>query len=94
VRTKESKWIELSLTTIDGYASVRVQDNGPGIPEGLEEEIFNSFVTTKIDGVGLGLNLSRSIAEKHLGWLRLVETGIQGSIFELRLPTDRPKNMR
>ena len=94
VRTKESKWIELSLTSIDGYASVRVQDNGPGIPEGLEEEIFNSFVTTKIDGVGLGLNLSRSIAEKHLGWLRLVETGIQGSIFELRLPTDRPKNMR
>lgn len=91
-RTRESRWIELSLTVIDGYASVRVQDNGPGIPEELEAEIFNSFVTTKADGLGLGLNLSRSIAEKHLGWLRLVETGIQGSVFELRLPTDQSKN--
>jgi C4-dicarboxylate-specific signal transduction histidine kinase len=91
-RKKESRWVELSLTVIDGYASVAVQDNGPGVPEGLEAEIFNSFVTTKSDGVGLGLNLSRSIAEKHLGWLRLVETGIQGSVFELRLPTDQSKN--
>lgn len=91
-RKKESRWIELSLTVIDGYASVKVQDNGPGVPEGLEAEIFNSFVTTKIEGVGLGLNLSRSIAEKHLGWLRLVETGIQGSVFELRLPTGQSKN--
>jgi C4-dicarboxylate-specific signal transduction histidine kinase len=91
-RKKESRWIELSLTVIDGYASIKVQDNGPGVPEGLEAEIFNSFVTTKIDGVGLGLNLSRSIAEKHLGWLRLVETGIQGSVFELRLPTNQSKN--
>jgi len=92
-RVKESKWIELSLTVIDGYASAKVRDNGPGVPEGLEAEIFNSFVTTKIDGVGLGLNLSRSIAEKHLGWLRLLETSIQGSIFELRLPLNQAKNM-
>lgn len=91
-RVNESRWIELSLTVIDGYASVKVQDNGPGVPEGLEAEIFNSFVTTKLDGVGLGLNLSRSIAEKHLGWLRLLDTGIQGSIFELRLPTEQAKN--
>ena len=89
-RTNQSRWIELSLTAIDGYASVKVQDNGPGVPKGLEAEIFNSFVTTKSDGVGLGLNLSRSIAEKHLGWLKLAETGIQGSIFELRLPCDQP----
>jgi signal transduction histidine kinase len=92
-RKKQSSWIELSLSVIDGYASVKVRDNGPGVSEGLEAEIFNSFVTTKSDGVGLGLNLSRSIAEKHLGWLKLVESGIHGSVFELRLPTDQSKNM-
>ena len=91
--SKKKSTIELSLAYTDGYAIIRVQDNGPGIRQGLREEIFNSFMTTKTDGVGLGLNLSRSIAERHLGWLRLVETGVQGSIFELRLPTNQPASM-
>lgn len=92
-QSKKKSTIELSLAYADGYAIIRVQDNGPGIRQGLREEIFNSFMTTKTDGVGLGLNLSRSIAEKHLGWLRLMETGVQGSIFELRLPTNEPASM-
>jgi two-component system sensor histidine kinase DctS len=53
--------------------------------------VFNSFVTTKPDGVGLGLNLSRSIAEKHHGWLDLTGTGSNGTTFELRLPLNEPQ---
>ena len=78
--------VTLSLTTTDQTAVVRVTDNGCGVPADIREEIFNSFVTSKREGVGLGLNLSRSIAEKHHGWLDLVETGSTGTTFELRLP--------
>ena len=38
----------------------------------------------------MGLNLSRSIAEKHHGWLDLLETGSTGTTFELRLPLTSP----
>ena len=50
--------IMVTLTSSDSHAIIRVQDNGRGIDEDVKDEIFNSFVTTKIDGVGLGLNLS------------------------------------
>ena len=80
--------IRVSLTASDSHAIVQVQDNGLGIDENVRDEIFNSFVTTKIDGVGLGLNLSRSIVEKHRGWISLTETSVQGTTFELHLPLD------
>ena len=78
--------ITLSLSSTDQTAMVKVTDNGCGVPTDIREDIFNSFVTSKREGVGLGLNLSRSIAEKHHGWLDLVETGSTGTTFELRLP--------
>ena len=84
--SKRKPQVTLSLTTTDQTAVVRVTDNGCGVPTDIREEIFNSFVTSKREGVGLGLNLSRSIAEKHHGWLDLVETGSTGTTFELRLP--------
>jgi signal transduction histidine kinase len=78
--------VVISLTSHKGHAVVRVSDNGRGVADSIRDEIFSSFVTTKIDGLGLGLNLSRSIAEKHQGWLSLAETGVQGTTFELHLP--------
>jgi len=78
--------IRISLTAPNDHAIVQISDNGQGIDEDVRDEIFNSFVTTKADGVGLGLNLSRSIVEKHRGWLSLAETGVQGTTFELHLP--------
>lgn len=85
-RHQRKPTIELSVSQREGYVLIRVEDNGLGVPDDIKDEIFNSFVTTKNDGVGLGLNLSRTIAEKHRGWLHLVESSVQGSTFELRLP--------
>ena len=82
--------IALALSKTDRHAVIRVTDRGPGITEELRGDVFNSFMTTKPDGVGLGLNLSRSIAEKHHGWLDLTETGSNGTTFELRLPLANP----
>ncbi|PTL82317.1 HAMP domain-containing sensor histidine kinase [Vitiosangium sp. GDMCC 1.1324] len=67
-----------------GY-SIRVQDNGPGVPETEREHIFEPFFTTREKGTGLGLPLSRKIARAHGGDLRLVPTP-GDTTFELTLP--------
>jgi len=57
--------------------SVRLTDNGPGIPDAIHEEIFNPFVTTKKTGVGLGLSIVSQIVDGHHGTIR-VEKGPEG----------------
>jgi signal transduction histidine kinase len=50
---------------------VRIEDSGPGIPPELREQIFNPFVTTKKDGVGLGLSIVSKIVDGHHGSVRV-----------------------
>jgi len=57
---------------VDGV-EVRIADSGPGIPLELQEQIFNPFVTTKKNGVGLGLSIVSKIIDGHRGSIR-VET--------------------
>ena len=66
---------------------IRIQDDGPGIPQRLAERLFEPFVSGKAsDGTGLGLTISRELAANHGGDLRLLHTGPEGATFELRLP--------
>lgn len=62
-----------------------IQDNGPGVPLALREQIFEPLFTTKAKGTGLGLTLCRQIVERHGGRLNLVDSE-QGARFELCLP--------
>jgi two-component system sensor histidine kinase HydH len=64
---------------------VRIEDTGPGIPEGLREQIFNPFVTTKKTGVGLGLSIVSKIMDGHRGSIR-IESGAAGACFVLFFP--------
>jgi signal transduction histidine kinase len=66
---------------------ILVRDNGPGIPAGMEESIFQPFVTTKgsDEGTGLGLPLCRKLIEDHGGHLEL-ERVSAGACFRLALP--------
>ncbi|WCQ98215.1 sensor histidine kinase [Paracoccus aestuarii] len=70
-----------------GRVLLRVADNGPGIPEGLEERIFDPFFSTKGVGAGLGLGLSISfnIIKDFGGELRLVRAP-GGAVFVIDLP--------
>jgi signal transduction histidine kinase len=62
-----------------------LEDTGPGLAADTDR-IFEPFVTTKADGMGLGLVISRAIIEGHKGTLRVVKTGSHGTIFEIALP--------
>jgi signal transduction histidine kinase len=68
-----------------GGISIRVRDQGPGVPQALRERIFEPLFTTKAYGTGLGLALSRRIADAHGGRLEL-EAGPSGATFVLHLP--------
>lgn len=68
-----------------GCVSVDVEDSGPGIPDDLAARLFDSFVTTKPDGLGIGLSICRSIIEAHGGRIH-VANGEKGARFTFTLP--------
>jgi NO-binding membrane sensor protein with MHYT domain/nitrogen-specific signal transduction histidine kinase len=65
---------------------IQVQDSGVGLDLQQAERIFEPFVTSKPDGIGMGLSIARSIVESHGGRL-WAESGPNGAIFQFTLPT-------
>jgi signal transduction histidine kinase len=63
---------------------LQVKDNGPGIPDDVQERIFVPFFTTKEDGSGIGLSLSRQIMRLHGGSLSVRSEEGNGTLFTLR----------
>lgn len=79
--------LHITLETDHNEAIITLTDHGHGIPEGLENEIFTPFISSKSDGMGMGLPICRSILESHKGRLWLMETpDKQGACFCLSLP--------
>jgi two-component system nitrogen regulation sensor histidine kinase GlnL len=64
---------------------VSVQDNGDGIPEDLRPHLFDAFVTTKLNGSGLGLALVAKIIGDHTGVIEF-DSQSRRTIFRVRLP--------
>ena len=74
-------------TALDGdEAVVSVADSGPGLMPGEASQIFDSFYTTKPDGIGVGLAISRSIVEAHGGTLWVAPAPGLGAEIAFRLP--------
>lgn len=67
---------------------ISVADNGPGIPSDLMEDIFIPFFTTKPDGTGIGLSLSRQIVRMHGGELSVCSQPYHETVFTISLPKD------
>ncbi|MBE7462356.1 MAG: HAMP domain-containing histidine kinase [Planctomycetes bacterium] len=65
---------------------IRVEDNGPGIPEALRNAVFQPFFTTKANGTGLGLLSVKACAELHGGSVALTASAWNGACFEVRFP--------
>lgn len=66
-----------------------VQDTGPGISPAVAEKIFDTFFSTKSDGLGMGLAISRSIVEAHGGRLWLSANADSGATFLFNIPLDK-----
>lgn len=69
-----------------GDCEIEVSDNGPGVAPAIRERMFDPFCTTKHHGTGLGLPMSRTIAEAHCGSLRHEPGDSRGARFILTLP--------
>jgi PAS domain S-box-containing protein len=74
----------------DGLSGVlvEVQDSGAGLRAVALERLFDAFYTTKPDGMGIGLAVSRTIIESHGGQLRALPDVPKGAVFQLRLPAN------
>ena len=68
---------------------VRIQDNGPGIPEELRDKLFEPYVTNKEKGSGLGLAVVKKILEEHGGSISVDSNPDHGTRFTLSLPVDQ-----
>lgn len=66
---------------------VSVADSGPGVDPNVLDRLFNPFFTTKADGTGMGLSISRSIIEAHGGRLWAAANEPSGAVFHFALPT-------
>ena len=68
--------------------AVSVADTGAGIPPSIEAQLFQPFVTTKSDGMGIGLSVCRAIVEAHGGRLWAEPNPGGGSMFRFTLPVE------
>jgi len=74
--------------TAPGGIRVSVSDCGCGLPDAAEEELYQPFFTTKRDGMGMGLSVSRSIVLMHGGRLWYERNADRGTTFHFSLPTE------
>lgn len=78
-------WVRVSAEAAGNTVVLAVEDNGPGIPEGCADKVFESFFTTKSFGTGLGLSICRSLTEALGGTLELKRRPGGGVRAEVRL---------
>lgn len=81
--------IQAPDTVSDDTLEICISDNGIGLSPDRLTRIFDPFVTSKSDGVGLGLSICKSIIESHGGEIAVTESGPGGSTFSIRLPKKR-----
>ena len=81
-----TKKVRLSTRVDQQFVEFEVADSGPGLNSDHPERIFEPFYTTKPDGLGLGLPISRTIIEAHGGRLWSVTPCEQGATFRFTLP--------
>lgn len=78
--------INFSIFSDQGFAVISIKDSGGGIRADIENSLFELYQSTKPDGLGIGLWLSKAIAEKHEGVIIGHNSPNGGAIFEIRIP--------
>ena len=81
--------IKIILSWDDRLITLAIEDNGPGIPMAIADQIGKSFITTKGKGLGLGLSLSHATIERFGGTVQLFNQQPNGTLTQLQLPISR-----
>lgn len=67
VKSRQRKEIQITFEQMDGDIYLFFEDSGAGVPENMRKEIFKAFITSKEDGIGLGLNIVKDIVTNYGG---------------------------
>jgi len=82
--------ITLTCKRVDGEALVQCKDDGKGIPEYIQRQLFNKPISTKPEGTGIGLTNAKRIIEDFEGWLTMESEENRGTTVTIRLPLVSP----
>lgn len=86
VKDKEHKSITLSAERSNNKIYIRISDNGRGMSKEVLDKVFIPFFTTKKNGSGIGLSLTRQIMQAHHGALQVISEEDKGTVFTLLVP--------
>lgn len=78
--------VVVATARIDNGIEIGVSDTGPGLPESVQERPFEPFVSTKVGGTGIGLNICRAIVASHGGEIVFETEAGKGTTFRVTLP--------
>lgn len=78
--------VTVATGTRDGLVVVEIEDTGPGVSQEVRQRLFQAFVTTKRNGLGLGLSICHSIVKDHGGEMWTAEQDRAGAVFAFSLP--------
>jgi nitrogen fixation/metabolism regulation signal transduction histidine kinase len=82
--------VEVSTAKVGNTVEIRVDDNGPGVPEEMREKVFEPYQTTRTQGTGLGLAIVKKVILDHRGEVTVETSPKGGARFIVRLPLPQP----
>ena len=85
----EERRIDIAIEAVPNGVQLRFHDNGPGMDPDVARQLFTAYFTTKADGLGLGLNICKTIIERHGGSMGFDSQPGQGATFYFTIPCVR-----
>jgi len=87
VKTKDDRWVEVTLKEHDFQVVLQIRDSGRGIPSEVQEKLFQPFFTTKGvgEGTGLGLSIAKGILDEHNASVEVLNSD-KNTCFEIKFP--------
>ena len=86
MRDSDRRELVVRTSTTDGYVVVEIADTGPGVSDEVAGRLFQPFVTSKANGMGIGLSISKRIVEAHGGQISASRNDSGGATFRFSLP--------
>lgn len=80
------KRLKISTSRIGGFVEISVDDTGPGITDDMMKRLFEPFATSKENGMGIGLSISKAIIDAHQGKINANNRESGGCVFTIKLP--------